>query len=116
MSYIEMYVAPAKTADRAAFEQKSAQMAALFRKHGALDVVDCWGTSVPDGKLTSFPMSVQLEENETVVAGWIKWLSQDARNDGWEAAMADSEMGGVMEDMPLDGARMIFAGFSPVGG
>ena len=45
--------------------------AEVFREHGAVAVVEAWGDDVPEGKVTSFPMAVKLEEGETVVFSWV---------------------------------------------
>lgn len=44
----------------------------MFKEHGALRFVECWGEEVPDGKLTSFPMAVPKRPDETVVFSWIE--------------------------------------------
>ncbi len=76
-------------------------------------MVECWGDDVPDGKLTSFPMAVKCEENETVVFSWIIWSSREARDEGSQKAMADPRMQQAGE-MPFDGKRMIFGGFEMI--
>ena len=53
----------------------------VFKEHGALKFVECWGDDVPDGRLTSFPMAVKRKDDETVVFSWIVWPSRDLRND-----------------------------------
>ena len=77
-----------------------------------MSVVECWGVDVPEGKLTSMPMAVKLEEGETVVLSWISWPSKEARDAAWEKLMADERMAGM--EMPFDGSRMIFGGFDVV--
>ena len=84
-------------------------MATLFKELGALRMVECWGDDVPEGKLTSFPMAVKLEEGETVVFSWIMWPSRAARDEGMRRAMEDERMKNAA--MPFDGKRMIFGGF-----
>ncbi len=64
---------------------------------------------MPDGKLTSFPMAVKKEPNETVVFGWIEWPSRAARDAGMKKAMEDKRLTDLA--MPFDGKRMIFGGF-----
>jgi len=44
--------------------------AVVFKEHGALKLVECWGDDVPDGKVTSFPMAVKRKDDETVVFSW----------------------------------------------
>jgi uncharacterized protein YbaA (DUF1428 family) len=72
------------------------------------------GGDVPDGKLTSFPMAVKCQPDETVVFSWILWPSKDARNTGMEKVMP--EMTKMMETDPMtfDGKRMIFGGFETI--
>jgi Protein of unknown function (DUF1428) len=55
--------------------------ALIFKEHGALKFVECWGDDVPDAKLTSFPMAVKRKDDETVVFSWIIWPSRDLRNE-----------------------------------
>ena len=73
MAYIEMFVAPVPSGSRAIYEETAAKMAAHHKACGALEITECWGADVPDGKMTSFPLAVKLAEDETVVAGWIRW-------------------------------------------
>lgn len=84
--------------------------AALFKEHGALSVVECWGDDVPEGKLTSFPMAVKCEANETVVFSWITWESK-ARDEAWKKLMTDPRMSQEQNPMPPDGKRLIYGGF-----
>jgi uncharacterized protein YbaA (DUF1428 family) len=67
----------------------SAEAAAVvFKEHGALRVVECWGDDVPEGKLTSFPMAVKRKEDETVVFSWIPAVPAGA-HEGMKKVMAD---------------------------
>ena len=111
MPYVHGAVIPVPTANREAYIAKSGEMAAIFRDHGALKVVDCWGTDVPPGKVTSFPMAVQCNDDETVVFSWMIWPSKEAADAGMQGAMSDERMG---HDMPFDAKRMIFGGFEMV--
>ena len=113
MTYVDGFVVPVRTANRQAYIDMAAKAAPVFKEHGALKVVECWGDDVPEGKLTSFPMAVKREPDETVVFSWILWPSRAARDEGMKKAMADPRLdpGG---EMPFDGKRMIFGGFEMV--
>jgi uncharacterized protein YbaA (DUF1428 family) len=112
MTYVDGFVAAALTASRSSYQEHVKAMGALFKEFGALRVVDCWGEDVPDGKLTSFPMAVKKQPNETVVFGWIEWPSRATRDAGFEKAMKDPRM--TSAAMPFDGKRMIFGGFEVI--
>ena len=114
MNYVDGIVIAVQTADKESYRAFAQKMAALFKEFGALNVVDCWGDDVPDGKLTSFPLAVKREPNETVVFSWITWSSRAARDEGWKAAMADPRMQPGASPMPFDGKRMIFGGFEVI--
>ena len=68
MSYIDGFVLPVPTANRDAYKTHAEQAALVFKEHGALKVIECWGDDVPDGKLTSFPMAVRKKDDETVAS------------------------------------------------
>jgi uncharacterized protein YbaA (DUF1428 family) len=111
MAYVDAFVAAVPTANRDAYLRHAAAAAAAFREHGALQVVECWGDDVPDGKLTSFPMAVKKAPEETVVFGWITWPSRAARDSGMAKVMADPRLSPDSNPMPFDGQRMIYGGF-----
>ena len=114
MSYVDGFVAAVPTARREEFRKHADDAAVVFREHGALKVVECWGDDVPDGEVTSFPMAVQRGEDETVVFSWILWPSRDARNAGMVKVMADPRMQPDANPMPFDGKRVIYGGFEPI--
>jgi len=114
MNYVDGIVIAVPTADKETYRAFAQKMAALFKEFGALAVVDCWGDDVPDGKITSFPLAVKREANETVVFSWITWSSRAARDEGWKKAMADPRMQPGASPMPFDGKRMIFGGFEVI--
>ncbi|KQW43232.1 MULTISPECIES: DUF1428 domain-containing protein [unclassified Roseateles] len=114
MNYVDGYLVPVPTANRAAYIALAQEMSGLFKQHGALQVVECWGEDVPEGKVTSFPMAVQRKPDETVVFSWIVWPSRQARDEGMKQVMAHPSMQKGPEGMPFDGQRMIFGGFEVV--
>jgi uncharacterized protein YbaA (DUF1428 family) len=110
MSYVDGFVIPVPTAKKDAYKKMCAEAAAVFKEYGALKVVECWGDDVPEGKVTSFPMAVKREADETVVFSWIVWPSKEVRNEGSKKVMEDPRMK-MTPDMPFDGKRMIYGGF-----
>ena len=112
MSYIDGLVAAVATANKQAYLDHARKAAQVFKDHGALQVVECWGDDVPEGKLTSFPLAVQRKPDETVVFSWITWPSKAVRNEGMKKFMEDPRMKDIQ--MPFDGKRMIFGGFEVI--
>ena len=76
MPYIDGFVLAVPTANREVYRQHALDAAKVFRDHGALALVECWGDDVPEGKVTSFPMAVQRKSDETVVFSWIRACSR----------------------------------------
>lgn len=114
MSYVDGFVAAVPTANRDEYRKHAQDAAKVFKDHGALSVMECWGDDVPEGKLTSFSLAVQRKDDETVVFAWIVWPSKEARNAAWEKVMADPRMKPDANPMPFDGKRLIYGGFAPI--
>jgi len=111
MDYVDGFVAAVPTANREVYRKHAEAAAAVFKEHGALAVVECWGDDVPEGKLTSFPMAVKRQPDETVVFAWIVWPSRQVRDVGMKKVMDDPRMQPGTNPMPFDGMRMIYGGF-----
>jgi uncharacterized protein YbaA (DUF1428 family) len=111
MAYVDGFVAAVPTANRALYSKHAQAAAAVFKEHGALRVVECWGDDVPQGKLTSFPMAVKCKDDETVVFSWITWPSRQVRDEGMKKVMADPRLQSETNPMPFDGKRLIYGGF-----
>ena len=111
MDYIDGFVAAVPNKNKQAYIKHATEAVALFKEHGALRVVECWGDDVPAGELTSFPMAVKCKDNETVIFSWIVWPSREIRNAGIEKAMKDPRMDMEANPMPFDGKRLIYGGF-----
>ncbi|QEA39646.1 DUF1428 domain-containing protein [Pistricoccus aurantiacus] len=111
MTYVDGFVAAVPNENKEAFRQHADKAAEVFKEYGALHVIECWGDEVPDGEVTSFPMAVKLEPNETVVFSWVTWPSREVRNQGMDKVMADPRLQPETNPMPFDGKRMIYGGF-----
>jgi uncharacterized protein YbaA (DUF1428 family) len=111
MNYIDGFVLAVPTANKEVYRKHAEDACVVFKDHGALRLVECWGDDVPEGKLTSFSMAVQKKPDETVVFSWIAWPSKAARDQGMAKAMADPRLQKESNPMPFDGARMIYGGF-----
>lgn len=112
MTYVDGFVVPVKKDRLEDYRRIAQESAALFREYGALSVVECVADDVPVGELTSFPRAVQLADDEVVVFSWIVYPSRAVRDASNTRMMEDPRMKCTMENMPVDGKRMIFGGFN----
>ena len=113
MAYIDGYTYAVASADKDVFIEFAQKSAELFKKHGALRVVECWQDEVPDGETTSFPLAVKRKDDEVVMFSWCEWPDKATRDASFDKVMKDWEEAGL-GDMPFDGKRMIYGGFVPV--
>lgn len=114
MNYVDGFVIAVATVDRDKYQQYAQAASAVFKENGALSVVECWGDDVAKGKLTSFPMAVKCQSDETVVFSWVTWPSKAVRNKGIANAMEDPRFDMAKNPMPFDGKRMIYGGFEMI--
>lgn len=114
MTYVVGYVAAVPTQNREAYREHVERSATVFKEHGALQFVECWGDDVPEGKLTSFPKAVKCRPDETVVFAWITWASREARDAGMAKVWSDPRMQRGVDPAPYDMGRMIHGGFEVI--
>ena len=118
MTYVDGFVIAVPTARKQEFIDHARRGDSVFLELGALRVLECWGTDVPEGKLTDFRRAVQAEEDETVVFSWIEWPDKKTRDAAMAKMMSedfsDERMDQEKNPMPFDGKRLIFGGFAPV--
>lgn len=90
-----------------------AEMAAdVWIEQGALSVVEAAADDVPDGKLTSFPMAVDLQDGEVAFFSYITYRDRTHRDAVNAKVMADPRMNMSPPDPPMAMDRMIYGGFS----
>jgi uncharacterized protein YbaA (DUF1428 family) len=114
MPYVDGFVIAVPTVNKEKYKKHAEEAAVVFKEHGALKLVECWGDDVPQGKVTSFPMAVQRKDDETVVFSWIIWPSRAIRDQGMPKVMADPRLQPDKNAMPFDGKRMIYGGFEMI--
>lgn len=112
MSYIDGFIVAVPTANKQVYKEHAEKAWQFFKDYGATRMVEAWGDDVSAGKVTDFQRSVQAKDDETVVFSWIEWPSKDVRNAGHKKMMEDPRM--RMENMPFDGMRMVYGGFTPL--
>ncbi len=114
MGYADGFVLPVPEGNKEAYREMAERASKVFREHGATRVVEAWGDDVPDGKVTDYRRATKAEQGENVVYSFIEWPSREARVAGWAKVMADERMKPDHDNMPFDGKRMFWGGFSPI--
>ncbi|QTF90865.1 DUF1428 domain-containing protein [Halomonas sp. BM-2019] len=114
MNYVDGFVAAVPTARRDEYIRHARAAVPVFKEHGALRMVECWGDDVPEGKLTSFPLAVQCRPDETVIFSWLVWPSREVRDRAMPKIMEDPRLQPDVNPMPFDGKRLIYGGFQVV--
>src|SRR5215471_13391411 len=111
--YVDGFVVPVPRHNLDAYRSMAEQAGKVWMDHGALQFWECVGDDVKPGKVTSFPQSVQLKDDEVVVFSWIVYKSREERDSINEKVMKDPRMQDMMDPkkLPFDGMRMFVGGF-----
>ena len=113
--YVDGFVLPVPKKNLDAYRRLARQAGDVWREYGALEYVECVADDVKSGEVTSFPQSVKLEPDETVVFAWIVYESREQRDAINEKVMKDPRMANQdPKDLPFDGKRMFWGGFQPL--
>lgn len=112
MSYVDGFVIPVPKARLGDYKKMARLGRKVWMEHGALAYHECVADDAPVGKLTSFPRSVKLKEDEVVVFAYIVYKSRAHRDKVNKLAMNDKRFSKMeWKQMPFDTKRMIYGGF-----
>ena len=111
--YVDGFVMPLPKSNVDRYRDIATSAGELWIEHGALDYKECLADDVKVGELTSFPRSVKLEDDETVVFAWITYESREHRDAVNEKVMGDERMKAMMDPAGdvTDYKRMVYGGF-----
>ncbi len=110
--YVDGFVLPIPKQNVEAYRHLAEAAGRVWREHGALEYIECLADDVKSGEVTSFPQSVKLEPDETVVFAWIVYESREHRDQVNEKVMKDPRIANLdPESMPFDAKRMFWGGF-----
>jgi len=113
MRYVDGFVLPVPKKNMQAYRRMATLAGKVWCDHGALEYIECVADDVKPGKHTSFPQSVKLKADETVVFAYIVYKSRKHRDGVNAKVMKDPRMASMMnlKTLPFDGKRMIYGGF-----
>ena len=113
MNYVDGYVLPVPKNKVQAYRKMAEKAAVVWMEHGALDYKECVADDVKKGKWTSFPQSVKMKSNETVVFAYVVYKSRAHRDQVNKKVMKDPRLNEMCDpkNMPFDAKRMFWGGF-----
>jgi uncharacterized protein YbaA (DUF1428 family) len=116
MPYVDGFIVPVPKKKLPAYRRMAKKASKVWREHGASDYREWVADDVKKGKWTSFPRSVKLRPDETVVFAWIVYKSRAQRDAVNAKVMKDPRLAGMMDlkAIPFDAKRMIWGGFKPL--
>ena len=112
MAYVSYAVLAVPKENKRDYTKYARKAAKVFRKHGALRVIESWGDEIAEGKTTSFGKAVKRKADEEIVVSCIFWASKRDSDKGMKQAMVDPVFGGFSP--PFDGKRLIFGNFKTI--
>jgi uncharacterized protein YbaA (DUF1428 family) len=113
MPYVDGFIVAVPKKNLDAYVRMAKRSGKVWREHGALDYREWVADDVKVGQRTSFPRSVKLKPDETVVFSWITYKSRAHRDRVNKKVMADPRLKDMMnpKTLPFDAKRMIYGGF-----
>ena len=113
MPYVDGFLLPLPKRNVKLYRRIAQAAGKIWRKHGALEYLECVGDDLRNSMGMPFSRTVRLKPNETVVFSWIVFRSRTHRDSVNKKVMKDPRMLKIMEaaPMPFDLKRMAYGGF-----
>ena len=116
MSYVDGFVVAVPKKRIGDYRKMARAASKVWMEYGATGFFESVADDVSVGKVTSFPRSVKLKKDETVVFSWITYKSRAHRDRVNKQVMKDPRLNEMMsgKTMPFDAKRMIYGGFKVI--
>lgn len=114
MGYFDTAIMPVLKDEQEAYLRHARAAAPLFKRHGAIRVIEAWADDVPEGKVTSLPMAVKCEKGEIVAISYVEWPDKETRDASLPKVMEAMQKEMPSEQPPFDMKRMVFGGFQSI--
>jgi len=111
--YVQGFLIAVPESKKDAYTKMARDAAEAFKRYGVLEIVEAWEDDVTDGKVTDFRMATKAEPGEKIVFSWMIWPDRETYQASGEKMQSDpffEQMG----EMPFDGMRMMWGGFTPI--
>ena len=111
--YVQGFLIAVPEDKKEAYRAMAEAAADKFAEYGVTEIVETWEDNVTDGKHTDFRMATKAEPGEKIVFSWMVWPDKATADAGTEKMQSDPFWESLGE-MPFDGKRMMWGGFSPI--
>ncbi|MWV27703.1 DUF1428 domain-containing protein [Aurantiacibacter rhizosphaerae] len=111
--YVQGFLIAVPEGNKEAYRAVAEKAAAKFAEYGVTEIMEAWEEDVPDGKATDFRKATKAEAGEKIVFSWMIWPDKETC-DAAHGKMEEDDFWTSEIDMPFDGKRMIWGGFSPI--
>ena len=114
--YVDGFVLPVPKKNIEDYRKMARKAGKVWIEHGALEYIETVADDVKPGKVTSFPQSVKMKPDETVVFAWVVYKSRAQRDRVIKKVMEDPRLAAMMDEgtMPVDMKRMFWGGFKSI--
>ena len=112
--YVQGFLIAVPEGKKDAYRALAEKAAGKFAEYGVTEIVEAWEDEVTDGKVTDFRMATKAELGEKIVFSWMIWPDKQTCDAAHAKMENDAFWSEEMCEMPFDGMRMIWGGFSPI--
>ena len=92
MSYVDCFIVPVPKASLDEYTEMAKLACKVWLEYGALEYHEWIADDVPDGEVTSLPMSVKLKDDEIVGFGYARYKSREERDEIMKKVMQDERL------------------------
>lgn len=112
--YVQGFLLAVPADKKDAYREMAAKAADMFKRFGVLEIMEAWEEDVTDGKVTDFRMATKAQPGEKIVFSWMIWPDKETCGAAHEKIMNDGDAHEEFGEMPFDGMRMMWGGFTPI--
>jgi uncharacterized protein YbaA (DUF1428 family) len=112
--YLDGFVIPVPKKNIKLYRAISQKAGKIWQEYGALEYIEAVGDDLDVKFGSSFPKTIKLKADETVIFSFILFKSRAHRDRVNAKVMADPRLKKMMEKsaMPFDVKRMVYGGFN----
>jgi len=116
-NYIDAFVLPIPKKHLEEYQQIAAQVAEIWKEHGALSYHEYVGDDLVLEGTRSFPACLDANEDEAIIFGWVVFASRETRDLANQKVPSDPRMSALISPLVdptriiFDAQKMVYGGF-----